>query len=138
MFKPIDATYPGHQKPIPARVVDDINSLGLKVHELATTALSDGESNVEIIEDQVELDKDGEKLSWEARVDALNGAFPSGEIECRVGRNDGCLDPMTNGSMLVLSELWRRLALRRAKRDEEVVVWEMALLEEARMANKTF
>ncbi|KAK9009360.1 hypothetical protein V6N11_035900 [Hibiscus sabdariffa] len=24
-------------------------------------------------------------------VDALNGAFPSGEIECRVGRNEGCL-----------------------------------------------
>ncbi|KAK8549018.1 hypothetical protein V6N12_061918 [Hibiscus sabdariffa] len=101
-----------------SRVAEDLNLLGLKVLELATTVLLEGGSNVEAVED-LELDKVGEKLSWEARVDALNGAFPSGEIECRVGRNEGCLDPMTNG-------------------DEEVVVREMALLEEARMANKTF
>ncbi|KAL4336088.1 hypothetical protein GQ457_07G013170 [Hibiscus cannabinus] len=69
-------------------VAEDIHFLGLQVHELAMTTLLEGESNVEIVEDQAELDKVGEKLSWEARVDALNGAFPSGVIECTVGRND--------------------------------------------------
>ncbi|KAK8664242.1 hypothetical protein V6N13_084040 [Hibiscus sabdariffa] len=60
-----------------SRVAEDLNLLVLKVHELATTALLEGGSNVEVVEDQVELYKVGEKLSWEARVDALNGAFPS-------------------------------------------------------------
>ncbi|KAL4332122.1 hypothetical protein GQ457_07G001490 [Hibiscus cannabinus] len=153
-------------------VAEDIHFLGLQVHELAMTTLLEGESNVEIVEDQAELDKVGEKLSWEARVDALNGAFPSGVIECRVGRNDGCLDPMTNDSILDLSKLWEMTCtkkgkkygsllsfhLERKKRDKalkknyeerqvlrdfrargkELVVWEMALLEEARMANNTF
>ncbi|KAL4386851.1 hypothetical protein GQ457_09G007200 [Hibiscus cannabinus] len=116
-----------------SRVAEDLNLLVLKVHELATTALLEGGSNVEVVEDQVELYKVGEKLSWEARVDALNGAFPSGEIECRVGRNEGCLDPMTNGCMLDLSELRE---MTRTKKD--VIVREMALLEEARMVNKMF
>ncbi|KAK8681820.1 hypothetical protein V6N13_054221 [Hibiscus sabdariffa] len=98
-----------------SRVAEDLNLLGLKVLELATTVLLEGGSNVEAVED-LELDKVGEKLSWEARVDALNGAFPSGEIECRVGRNEGCLDPMTNGSMLDLSELREMTRTKKGKK----------------------
>ncbi|KAL4388231.1 hypothetical protein GQ457_09G008940 [Hibiscus cannabinus] len=92
-------------------VAEDIHFLGL-----AMTTLLEGESNVEIVEDQAELDKVGEKLSWEARVDALNGAFPSGVIECIVGRNDGCLDPMTNGSMIDLSKLQEMTCTKKGKK----------------------
>ncbi|KAL4335795.1 hypothetical protein GQ457_07G001550 [Hibiscus cannabinus] len=104
-------------------VAEDIHFLGLQVHELAMTTLLEGESNVEIVEDQAELDKVGEKLSWEARVDALNGAFPSGVIECRVGRNDGCLDPMTNGSILDLSKLREMTCTKKGKK-----VWVFVIL----------
>ncbi|KAK8484719.1 hypothetical protein V6N11_014468 [Hibiscus sabdariffa] len=83
-----------------SKTIEDMRLMGFKNHELSTTEFSKDELNVEMIEGQDVIEQNGEKISWEAKVDALNRVVPSGEIE-----NNDEIEGMANGSMLDLSKL---------------------------------
>ncbi|KAL4385384.1 hypothetical protein GQ457_15G014420 [Hibiscus cannabinus] len=81
-----------------SKTIKDMRLMGFKNHELSTTKFSEDELNVKMVEGQDVIDQNGEKISWEAKVDALNGVVRSGEI----GNNDE-MEGVANGSMLDLS-----------------------------------
>ncbi|KAL4320065.1 hypothetical protein GQ457_18G005740 [Hibiscus cannabinus] len=83
-----------------SKTIEDMRLMGFKNHELSTREFSDDELNVEMIEGQDVIEQNGEKISWEAKVDALNRIVRSGEIE-----NNDEIEGVANGSMLDLSKL---------------------------------
>ncbi|KAK8573742.1 hypothetical protein V6N13_009830 [Hibiscus sabdariffa] len=83
-----------------SKTIEDMRLMGFKNHELSTTELSEDELNVEMIEGQDVIEQNGEKISWEAKADALNRVVRSGEI-----KNNDEIERVANGSMLDLSKL---------------------------------
>ncbi|KAK9000605.1 hypothetical protein V6N11_081094 [Hibiscus sabdariffa] len=83
-----------------SKTIEDMRLMGFKNHELSTTEFSEDELNVEMIEGQDVIKQNEEKISWEAKVDALNRVVRSGEIE-----NNDEIEGVANGSMLDLSKL---------------------------------
>ncbi|KAK8714274.1 hypothetical protein V6N13_149467 [Hibiscus sabdariffa] len=83
-----------------SKTIEDMRLMGFKNHELSTTKFSEDELNVEMIEGQDVIDQNWEKISWEAKVDALNRVVRSGEIE-----NNVEIEGVAIGSMLDLSKL---------------------------------
>ncbi|KAK8563027.1 hypothetical protein V6N13_018430 [Hibiscus sabdariffa] len=83
-----------------SKTIEDMTLTSFKNHELGTIEFSEDELNVEMVKEQYVIDQNREKISWEAKVDALNRTIRSGDIE-----NKDEIEGVANGAMLDLSKL---------------------------------